>query len=798
MKSRYSLLAAAVLPAIAIAATAPQQRGAIASDGASISVATDRGTLRVTPITDDIFRITVIPDTMDGYRYLPSQAVVLTPQRSNVNVSASPSSVVIASPSTTVSIDRHTGLATFLDSTGRLLISEARGLDNRRDSKVISLAAPAGQRFFGAGERGHSLDLRGDTLVMYNRQNYGYTGTDPRISQMNITMPYFASDAGYGILVDDHNQATLILGDTIRYTSDNPPSLLSYYFINGHGTLAGTTSRFTALTGRQDMPPFWSLGYITSRYGYHNRQETLGAVDTLRRHGYPVDGIVLDLYWYGKETDMGRFEWNATQFPDHREMLDSLRRQGVKTVIISQPYINKIGALDNYNTLRAAGLLTCDAQGQPADVTTWVGEAGMLDISNPATRQWLAARYASLTADGVEGWWGDLGEPEVHPSGIVHHNGMTTEQYHNVYGNEWSRIVYDMMREQYPDRRIMTLMRGGTTGLQRYDVFPWSTDVSRSWGGFQPQVKIMLGAGLSGLGYMSSDIGGFAVDPAHPTDAELYVRWLQMGAFTPTLRTHAQLKPEPYCYPQYEDICRRFIKMRYEWLPYNYTLAYENAAMGYPLARPLDFSTGEASHAGITDEYLWGDEVLVAPVMRKGARSRRVTFPDGEWVDWNNPLRRFRGGTTTTVSAPLSQMPLFVRRGAFIPQYTRPIEHTEQYDPAYLTVRYFPAAEETSYTLYDDDRTSPTSLQDGAYRLVTFTGKQDGGETRICISSEGKGYEAMPQTVHVTLEVTGIARKPRSVTVNGTAAEGWKYDARTRTVTITADHTDAGTTVVMR
>ncbi|HBC21599.1 MAG TPA: hypothetical protein DC009_05885, partial [Porphyromonadaceae bacterium] len=135
MKSRYSLLAAAVLPAIAIAATAPQQRGAIASDGASISVATGRGTLRVTPITDDIFRITVIPDTMDGYRYLPSQAVALTPQGNNVNVSASPSCVEISSPSTSISIDRRTGLATFSDSAGRLLISEAEGLDNRRDSK---------------------------------------------------------------------------------------------------------------------------------------------------------------------------------------------------------------------------------------------------------------------------------------------------------------------------------------------------------------------------------------------------------------------------------------------------------------------------------------------------------------------------------------------------------------------------------------------------------------------------------------------------------------------------------------
>ena len=135
----------------------------------------------------------------------------------------------------------------------------------------------------------------------------------------------------------------------------------------------------------------------------------------------------------------------------------------------------------------------------------------------------------------------------------------------------------------------MTLMRGGTVGLQRYSVFPWSTDVSRSWGGLQPQVTIMLNSGLSGLGYMSHDVGGFAITEDYVVDPELYVRWLQLGTFSPVLRTHAQQVAEPYRYPEQQDIILDLIKTRYQWLPYNYSIAADNAMRGYPLVRPLNF-----------------------------------------------------------------------------------------------------------------------------------------------------------------------------------------------------------------
>ena len=793
MKSIVSIIGVGAVTA-ALAASMPTP-GGISSSGSSTLVSTPRGTVAVTPLSTEIFKISRIPAGVRNFSFPASQSSVLTPTTEGVTWFATPDEVIFKTHSTTVRVNRHTGHTLFLNAKGDTILSEASGVDNTGDVKTVSLRNDVAQNFYGAGERGHSLRLNGDTLVMFNRQNYGYTGGDPRISQMGITMPWVVSDAGYGVLFDDYNRATMVLGnDSIVYTSETPKPL-SYFFVNGEGTLEGATSRYTELTGRQQLPPFWALGYITSKYGYHNEKEALGAIDSLRTRGYPVDGIVFDLYWYGKETDMGRLEWNKEQFPDHRRMLDSLKSMGVHTVLINQPYINKIGAIDNYNMLSEAGMLTKDSEGKTHDVTTWVGDAGMFDISNPATRQWMWNRLRGLTADGISGWWGDLGEPEVHPLTIMHSNGESASQYHNVYGNEWSKTIYEGLRSDFPDMRPLLMMRGGTAGLQRYSVFPWTTDVSRSWGGMAPQVALMLNSGMSGLGYMGSDVGGFAVDPAEPYQPELYVRWLQMGTFTPMLRTHAQDKPEPYHYPQHEAIIKKFIKQRYEWLPYNYTLAYENTAHGLPLARPINFhSEGGTVDANNTDEYLWGSEVLVAPVFKKGARSRKVTFPAGAtWINWNKPTQTFAGGKTVTVQAPLDELPMFVKAGSFIPQYTLPIENVTQYDSRFLTMIYFPGKKESSYTLFDDNRQSPTSLTDGQYQLTTFKAVPAGRGYDFTVTSEGE-YKEMPELRQFTLEIPGAA-KPSNVTLDGRKLQqvsskkairnaAWTYDAATRTIVI--------------
>ena len=688
-------------------------------------IVTDAGrVLRVTALTDNIIRVT---NLAKGESEFVGPASVLGPAQSTATVTATQSAdgnitFFTTASGVNCSINARSGGVTIM-SGANSLVSDNGVRMSAGGRRRIDLYTTAAGSFYGAGERGHKLNLRGDTLVMYNRQNYGYTGSDPRISLMNISMPLFLSTDGFALVFDDYAAAEMILSNPISYISETERPI-SYYYIGGVGSMADLARQLSMLTGRQQLPPFWALGYITSKYGYHDRAEALGTIDTLKKHGYPVDGMVLDLYWYGKEQDMGRLAWEPKQWPNHRQMLDRLKKQGVNMVAISQPYVLRNGkAIDNYRMADSLGMFVQNPAGGHQEVKIWVGEGGMWDVSNPDTRAWLAERYKSLTDGGITGWWGDLGEPEVHPETGVHANGLTARQYHNQYGNDWSSIIYDMFRQEYPDRRLMTMMRGGTTGLQRYSVYPWSTDVSRSWGGLEPQVVIMLNSGLSGLGYMGHDVGGFAIDPKHPYDPELYVRWLQLGLFSPILRTHSQVYSEPYNYPQHADIVQGLIKDRYRWLPYNYTLAYENATKGWPLVRPLEFhgkATGRFDN--VRDEYLWGRDVLVAPVMTPGAESRKVVFPCGLWYDYNNPLQTYCCKDTADYAAPLSVLPLFVRAGAFLPMAEYAMDNTGDYNPAEISVRYYRQPEgKSTFTMYDDDRLSATSLAGGNYRLTTFT-----------------------------------------------------------------------------
>ncbi len=736
--------------------------------------------VKATAITPYIIRV---DNTAAGEAPAPEQSVLpLAPDEMCATVDKT-GNYMITTGGVGARIFNDGSLALFSDaSLGSMVVD--RGYRTSGGQNAITLAVTDKGSFYGAGERGHKYNLRGDTLVMYNRQNYGYVEGDPRINQMNITMPLFVSTSGYAIVFDDYAAAKMILGDPIKYISESDKPI-TYYYIAGGENMADFTEAMTELTGRQPLPPLWSLGYITSKYGYKTQDETLAVVDSLKQGGYPLDGIVLDLYWYGKEEDMGRLAWDPEQWPDHRAMLSQLSDKGVNLVTISQPYVLRNGrAIDTYNELAPKGMFVRDSTGTGVqDVKIWVGEGGMFDVSNPDTRAWLTERYKSLTDMGVGGWWGDLGEPEVHPETGVHANGLKARLYHNKYGNDWSSIISELYASQYPDRRLMTLMRGGTIGLQRHSVFPWSTDVSRSWGGFQPQVKIMLNSGLSGLGYMSSDLGGFAVDPKNAYQPELYVRWVQCGLFSPVFRTHATQFAEPYHYPQYEHILKALVLERYRWLPYNYTLAYENARYGYPLVRPLDFlNNANGAYDNITDEYLWGSDVLVAPVMTEGAVARDIVLPEGsQWIDYYDPSRIYGGGTTLTdYPAPIEKLPLFVRRGAFIPTADYKMDNTGDYRPGEFTINWYPLAEgSSSYTLFDDNRLTPNTLSEHAYRLITFTGTTAEGKTTLTVKAEGT-YEGAPVTVKLHFAVHGVAKAPKAVKVNGRKVKADTHEGNLR------------------
>lgn len=283
---------------------------------------------------------------------------------------------------------------------------------------------------------------------------------------------------------------------------------------------------------------------------------------------------------------------------------------------------------------------------------------------------------------------------------------------------------------------------------------------------------------------MKGDVGGFAIDEAAPYDPELYVRWLQLGTFSPVLRTHAQRTAEPYNYPDQADIILPLIRERYRWIPYNYTLAWENASQGLPLVRPLNFYTPSDTRLdNISDEYLWGRDILVAPIMKQGAVEREIIFPEGLWVDYNHPSRLYHGGDTIMYPAPLEVLPLFVRAGAFITLADYPMANTGDYRTDSYTINYYPYLGSSETRIFEDDLKSTNSLAEGNHAIVTLRGEASMEGISITAVSDGS-YPGMDRKKELRFVVHLLDGKPSEVKVDGRNARGWSYDSATTSLTI--------------
>jgi oligosaccharide 4-alpha-D-glucosyltransferase len=670
-----------------------------------------------------------------------------------------------------------------------------------------------GERLYGTGARALPLDRRGYRLELYNQAHYGYQNGE---QNLNVALPVVLSSRGYLLLFDHFAAGYLDLGkkspNVLEYGAQGLKSL-SYFVVTGQSQ-AEILNRYTALTGRQPLPPRWALGLIQSRFGYRSQAEMLRVASQMRRSDFPLDALVLDLFWFGGTTRQGDFAWDAANFPDPAGMMRDLKAQGVHTLLISEPYVMRTSRNDSL--VRTQGLVGTTAAGRPFTVGSfWAGPASILDVFKPAARTWLWAQYKRLHDQGAAGWWSDLGEPENHPL-AMHHRLGTAPQVHNAYGQTWAQIFQDNYQKDYPNERLFNLARSGWAGMQRNSVFPWSGDINRSWSGLQAQIPIMLGMGQAGVGYMHSDAGGFGANAIQ--DPELYTRWLQLAALCPIMRPHSDqvVAPEPYTYPEpYKSIVRKYAHLRLELLPYLYTLAAENTLTGAPLARAMDF-TGEFTRMAAAeidttnkdwgqpisannqnaswnphqpapapgppanDQYLLGPNLLVAPISQPGQRRRNVALPDtpGGWVDFESG-QTLAGGQTVGLSAPVGHIPLLARAGAFVPMTAyRP--STATYRPDTLLMRYFPDAQvrTSAFTVYEDDGHSAQALAQKQYATVQFSGATTPETTTIAAFVAGY-YPGAPVQRLVQLHVARVAAAPTAVHLGGQplAANAWRYDA---------------------
>ncbi len=752
---------------LAFAQNADRQLERVSHNNNTLELATSDGRYLIKPYSANVVETTFIPN---GERFDPaSHAVVLAPVDVRPTFKADGKRIEFGTTGLTVVVDRSPFRISYLYK-GKPLVAEKGGYSRGDKFETIEFALDESEALYGAGARAVGMNRRGNRFQLYNRADYGYGATS---KLLNFTIPVALSSKKYAIHFDNPQTGFLDFDSrkdgTLRFEVRGGRK--TYQVVAGD-SWDGVMADYTALTGRQPLPPRWAFGNFASRFGYKSEAQTRAVVDKFIDEKIPLDAVVLDLFWFGKtvKDTMGNLAWDRDTFPTAEKMMADFRQKGVKTIVITEPFI--LTTSSRWQEAAARKALATGKDGQPASYNFYFGNTGIVDLYRPEGRDWFWDIYKGLKDGGVAGWWGDLGEPEVHPSWVRHGaNGEKgADEVHNIYGHDWARLIFDGYKKNFPNERPFILMRAGYSGSQRFGMIPWSGDVSRSWGGLQSQMEISLQMGMQGLAYMHSDLGGFA---NAVLDDELYLRWLQYGVFQPVFRPHAQddVAPEPvFRSERTKVLAREAVWLRYAMLPYNYTLAFDNSRTGTPLMRPVLFEEDEATTMAST--YLWGRDFLVAPVLEPGATRKEVQFPvkDSVWFDFHTG-EKHRGGILEVVKPVEAHIPVYVRAGAFIPM-AKVVQSTRDYSTRQLDLHYYHDASVASSTgkMYDDDGETADAFEKGQYEIVRFASKYADGRLEVALQTE-TGKAQSPQERGFSLKVHNVGAKPRAVTVDGRAVK---------------------------
>jgi len=690
-------------------------------DGRVLLFQSGQGTLSLTPLSDDVIRVRFTTEKSFGRDH--SYAVA------NHDLGAVSAQIETGSNTTTLTtaslkvVVRQSPLRiSFANSAGEILDADDPG-------RGIAFAGPAfrvakqlreDEHVYGFGEKNGKLDKRGWKLggynyVMWDTDTFAHdAGTDP----IYVSVPFYLvvrRGQAHGIFLDDTWRSTFDVGrerqDLLTFGAEGGD--LDYYFINGPDPKK-VVERYTALTGRMPLPPLWSLGFNQCRYSYYPEAKVRWIADTFRLKGIPADAIWLDIHY---QDNYKPFTWDHERFPDPKKMIADLRAQSFRVVCIvdAHPKVEKGyapydgGITGNYFVKNPDGTVY-EAPVWPSCAEKDPGPSAFPDFSNPAARAWWGSLYKSFLDIGVAGIWNDMDEPAVFntvsgtmPLDVVFDNEgqpTTHREIHNVYGQLLTRATFEGLSRLRPNERPFVLTRASFAGGQRYAAV-WTGDNTSDWSSLRQSISTLLGFGLSGFPFVGADIGGFDGSPS----GELYSRWLQVGVFYPFMRAHSTWgspDKEPWAFGyNHELINKHAIELRYELLPYIYNAMQQASRNGVPVLRPLFLEyPDDEKVTGLDDEFLFGDDLLVAPVLCEGANDRSVYLPKGEWFDyWTG--RRFAGGQTIHLPVTLDSIPMFVRGGGFI--FRQPIiQNTGAMPGQPLRVLIAPADESES-SLYEDD-----------------------------------------------------------------------------------------------
>jgi len=740
-----------------------------------------QGTVAITALAPEIVRVRFAPGAALGrdHSYAVAKSDFGDPGAA-FDVGAAQS--VVRTAALTVTVRHDPFRIAFATAAGESLDEDdpARGIGFVGTETRVWKRLRDDEHVYGFGEKTGRLDKRGRNLggygyVMWNSDTYAYgDDTDP----IYVSVPFFMvmrAGRAHGFFLDNTFRSSFDVGreNANLLAFGAPDGELNYYFIDGP-TPRQVVSRYTELTGRMPLPPRWALGHHQSRYSYWPEAKVRFIAENFRQRRIPADVIWLDIHY---EDGYNPFTWDRTRFPDPARMIKDLRAQGFRVVPIVDPHPKKQKGWWVYDTGLAGDHFVKNKDGSVYEAPVWpanaekdAGPSVFPDFTKPAARDWWGGLFKFYTDDGVAGIWNDMNEPAVfvdpaHTMSLDarHDNeGQPTDEreIHNVYGMLNSRATFEGLARLRPGERPFVLTRATFAGGQRYAAL-WPGDNVSTWAHLRATIPMFANLGLSGFSFVGADIGGFAEAPT----PELYTRWLQLGVFYPFMRTHTTFgtpDQEPWSYGTFhEALNRRAIEMRYELLPEIYNVMEEASRTGVPAFRPLlleypdDPATWERD-----DEFLFGSDLLVAPVLREEAGDREVYLPAGDWYDYYRGWR-FEGGRTHLVPVTMEAIPVFVRGGAFI--FRQPVvQHTDEMAGQALRVAVFPAARSES-SLYEDAGQG-YGYRSGAYSRRRFVQTRAGGRVTIEVGAPEGSWRWPPRDVVFELRSAG---EPSRVTADG-------------------------------
>jgi alpha-D-xyloside xylohydrolase len=588
-----------------------------------------------------------------------------------------------------------------------------------------TFVSPDDEHYYGLGQNHEGfLDHRGRRIECW----HNYTAT----AAPSICVPFLVTNKGYGIVWDNPSKTVIEPGfnEQTRWTSE-VGDRVSFFVIAGN-TTDEIYAGYRLLTGTTPMLPKAAYGFIQCKQRYSSQDEVLAVAKGYRDRHLPLDVVVVDWFYW---TKMGQIDMDPVKWPDPAAMNRQLHEMGLQTMISVWPRFVREDRY--YDLLLKNGWLLHLADGTPINGLPYDRAGSDIDTTNPEAARWYWETIRdNILSKGFDSLWSDETEPDLPPNGAYFHVGPGT-RYFNIYPLFHTAALYDGFRRDLK-RRALILSRDSYLGAQHNGAMFWSSDIYPTWDTLKRQVPTGLDFTASGMAYWSNDIGGWQYlpaehHPAHPplldgSDArdniggyedypELYTRWFEYGSFLPIFRTHgSRLYNEVWTYGKAaEPILEKYLKLRYQLMPYIYSLGYRTYESGAPYMRALfmDFPD-DPNVAGMGDEYMFGPAFLVAPVTEQGATSRSVYLPAGaDWYNyWTN--QRIRGGQTIKVSAPIDTLPLFVRAGSIVP-LGEPVESTSEMQKL-ARVRVYRGAD-GDFTLYDDD--GKTYAYEGGDRKVT-------------------------------------------------------------------------------